>query len=333
MISRTVPAPVLVLGSVVTVQFGQALGKGLFGAAGVAGVVSLRLAFAALLLLLLWRPRWPGRASAGLVAALGAAIAGMHLIYPAIERLPVGVASTVQFLGPLGLALARSRRAADVGWAALAAAGVVLINGPGGVTSVSGVLLALGSGAFMALYLVLNKRAGARSADGSTLAWAVAFAALLALPFGAFGGGTRLLHPGLLAAGAGVALLSAAVPWSLDLAALRRLPERVLAVMVSLEPAAAAIAGIVLLDERLSWTQWAAVGCVSAASAGAVLTGRDARRGTRPAERRDAREDARAGRGRDAAARTAYCREAVRVPARTPPEAEAEGVRACPEDR
>ncbi|WP_433324115.1 EamA family transporter [Spirillospora sp. CA-294931] len=274
MAESEVPAPMLVLGSVVSVQAGQAWGKGLFAAAGPSGVVLLRLVFAALALLVLRRPRPPGRDALGLVAALGTAIAGMQLIYPAMERLPVGVASTVQFLGPLTLALIMARRAADLVWAALAGTGVVLISSPVGVPlPATGIALALGSGVCMAAYLVLVKRAGAR--DGSLLPWAVLFAAVLSLPL-VLVAGTVLLRPGVLLAGLGVALVSAALPWSLDQAALRRLPERVVAVMVSLEPAAGAAAGLVLLGERLSWPQWVAIACVSVASAGAALSGRAA---------------------------------------------------------
>lgn len=135
-----------------------------------------------------------------------------------------------------------------------------------------GVAFALTSGAFMATYLVLNKRAGARRADGSDLTWAVVFAAVLVLPLGPAFDGRALFRGDVLLAGAGTALVSAVVPWSLDQAALRRLPERVVAVMVSLEPAAGAVAGLLVLGEHLSSPQWFAVACVSAASAGAVVT-------------------------------------------------------------
>ncbi|MCP9983129.1 EamA family transporter [Actinomadura madurae] len=149
-VSRRVPAPLLILGSVVSIQAGQACGKAMFGLAGAPGVVVLRLAFAALVLLAR-RPPLPRRDSLGLIAALGTAIAGMQLIYPAIERLPVGVASTLQFLGPLTLALVRARRPADLVWAALAGTGVVLLYGPSGSpVPLAGAAFALASGACMA---------------------------------------------------------------------------------------------------------------------------------------------------------------------------------------
>ncbi|WP_344595873.1 EamA family transporter [Actinomadura vinacea] len=274
--ARLVPAPLLVLGSVLAVQTGQALGKTMFAEVGALGVVTLRLAFAAAILLVLWRPRPPRRDALPLIGFLGAAIAGMQFIYPAMERLPVGIASTVQFLGPLTLALAGARRAADLLWTALAALGVVLIYRPGdgaeAAPSAAGVAFALASGGFMAAYLVLNKRVGARGADGAELTWAVVFAALITLPLGPATAGTALLGGEVLLAGAATALVSAVLPWSLDQAALRRLPERVVAVMVSLEPAAGAMAGLMLLDERLAWPQWFAIGCVSVASAGVAVS-------------------------------------------------------------
>ncbi|WUI04027.1 EamA family transporter [Spirillospora sp. NBC_00431] len=281
---RRVPALALVLGSVVSVQAGMACGKGLFATVGPAGVVALRLGFAALVLLLLWRPRPPRGESFGLVAALGTAIAGMHLIFPAMERLPVGVASALQYLGPLTLALLRARRRRDLLWAAVAGAGVLLLHGPaGGSLSLSGAAFALGSGACMAAYLVLNKRAGASAADGAPLAWAVAFAALLTLPLAPLAG-RELTRPGPLAAGLGIAVLSAVIPWSLDMAALRRLPDGVVAVLVSLEPAAGAVAGLVLLGEHLTWTGWTAIGCVCIACAGASLGAWDGNSRWRPAK-------------------------------------------------
>ncbi|GGV27803.1 hypothetical protein GCM10010182_58350 [Actinomadura cremea] len=177
--------------------------------------------------------------------------------------------------GPLTLALVRARRSADLLWAALAGTGVLLIYRPfGDPVSASGVAFAPGSGACMAAYLVLNKRAG--TVDGAPLAWGVAVAALLALPPAPLADGA-VLRPGVLAAGLGVALLSAVVPWSLDQAAPRRMPEQAVAVMVSLEPAAAALAGLVLLGERLDPAAWLAVGCVSAASAGAAFSHRRSR--------------------------------------------------------
>ncbi len=266
-------APLLVVGSVISVQTGQAFGKQMFAITDPAGVVALRLGFAAVILALLWRPRLPaGRGSLGLIVALGTAIAGMNLIYPALTRLPLGVAATLQFLGPFTVALAGSRRLRDLPWAALAGLGVFLFYGPGELSSLTGVALALLSGAAMGGYVVLNKRAGARTRDGSFLTWAVIWAALICLPIGIVNTGESLLRPQVLATGAGMAALSAVVPYSLDLAALRRLPSRVVAVLESLEPVAAGMAGLLLLGEQLHTSQWLAIGCITAASIGATLT-------------------------------------------------------------
>jgi threonine/homoserine efflux transporter RhtA len=274
------PATLLVLGSVVSVQVGQAVGKQMFAVLEPAGVVTVRLGLAALVLLAFWRPRLPTDArSIGLVVAFGTAIAGMNLVYPAMQHLPLGVATSLQLLGPLAVAVAGSRRPLDVGWALLACAGVLLICRPtdGGALPVTGVLLALGSGASMGLYLLLSRRAGAASGTGSTLALAVAWAAVVSLPFGIPASGGAVLDPHVLAVGLGVAVLSAVLPYSLDLAALRRLPPRTVGVLESLEPVVGALAGLVLLAEVLGTAQWLAVGCVTAASAGAVATARTAR--------------------------------------------------------
>jgi threonine/homoserine efflux transporter RhtA len=264
-------APLLVLGSVVSVQVGQAVGKQAFDLLEPAGVVTLRLGLAALVLLAVLRPRPPADArELGLVVAFGTAIAGMNLVYPALRHLPLGVATSLQLLGPLAVALAGSRRPLHAAWALLAGAGVFLITDGGGHLPLTAVLLALGSGAAMGGYLLLSSRAG--TAAPGTLALAVAWAAVVTLPFGVGASGTALLRPHVLLVGLAVALLSAVLPYSLDLAALRRLPPRTVGVMESLEPVVGALAGGALLAEVLAARQWIAVGCITAASAGAVFT-------------------------------------------------------------
>lgn len=273
-----VPAPGLVLLSVVGIQAGHACGKMLFDVAGPAGVVAMRVGFTALVLLAVCRPRLPrdGR-TAALVVGFGLALAGVNTIYLAMATLPIGAAVTIQFLGPLTLALAGSRRIADLVWALLAGTGVYLFFGTGpDDLSVGGVLLALVSGACWAAYIVLNKRAGARAADGSLLALATAVAALLVVPVGLVDAGPVLFQPGVLAAGLGVALLSAIVPYLLDLRALRRMSARAFGVLMSLEPVLGGLAGLALLDEQLRATQWLAIACVSIASVG-VVTRKDQR--------------------------------------------------------
>ncbi|PXY31674.1 EamA family transporter [Prauserella muralis] len=271
-------APVLVLGSVVSVQLGQALGKGLFSALSPSGVVALRLGIAAAALVALHRPRLPCTPRGALPAlGFGTAIAGMNLIYPALARLPLGTAVSVQLLGPIALALLCSRRLADAAFAALAACGVWLFHGPGGAPPFDGLLFALASGTAMAAYLLLSRNAGRAEAPAATLTLAVCWAALLWLPAGIAVDGATLYRPAVLLTGATVAVLSAVIPYSLDLAALRRLPPRTVGILESLEPAVAGIAGVVVLAEVLSAPQWAAIGCVCAAGAGAVATEQGAR--------------------------------------------------------
>jgi threonine/homoserine efflux transporter RhtA len=269
---RKVPAPALMLGSVLSLQFGQALGKQLAGEVGASGAVTLRLGLAAVLLMLLYRPALPrGRREVALVLAFGTAIAGMNLIYPALLLLPLGLASALQLLGPITVAVLTSRRRRDVAFAVLAGCGVCLFHVPHGAgSSLPGVLLALAAGASMAAYLLLSKKAGARSTGGGPLALAVTWAAVLTLPLGAVGPGPELLAPRVLLLGTALAVLSAVIPYSLELAALRRLPVRTVSVLTSLEPASAGLAGVLLLGEDLALVQWAALACVGAASAGVV---------------------------------------------------------------
>ncbi|GAA2424090.1 EamA family transporter [Streptomyces macrosporus] len=277
-LSHRVPAPVLVLGSVFSLQLGQALGKHLFGSVGPMGVVALRLGFSAVLLCSLWRPRLPaGRRDRLVVVAFGTAIAGMNVIYLALRHLPLGMAVALQLLGPLAVALLLSRRARDLLWGLLAGAGLFLFTGPSfagaaGSPSPAGVAFALVGAVAMGAYLLLSRRAGRLAADGSPLALAVAWAALLWVPVGVAESGARLARPHVLLLGFAVAVLSAAGPYTLELVALRRLPPRVVGVLQNLEPVVAGLAGLVVLGEVLSPVQWAAVGCVTAASVGAVVT-------------------------------------------------------------
>jgi threonine/homoserine efflux transporter RhtA len=267
-------APLLVLCSVLSIQFGQAAGKQLFGPVGPFGVVVLRLGIAAVVLLLLHRPALPRRrADLALILGFGTAIAGMNVIYLALRYLPLGLATALQLLGPIALALLTSRRVLDLALGLLAGFGIWLFHAPGDApASPAGVVLALMSGVAMASYLLLSKRAGARMSGGAPLALAVTWAALLALPFGFAESGTALLAPTTLLHGALVAVLSAVLPYSFELAALRRLPPRTVGVLQSLEPAAAGLAGTLLLHEVLGAPQWLALACVGLASGGTVVT-------------------------------------------------------------
>jgi inner membrane transporter RhtA len=269
-----IPPTTLVLGAIVSVQCGAAIAKSLFDDAGPAGTVLLRVGFAALVLWLLWRPRPAehGRADLRLAALFGVTLAGMNLsFYEALDRIPLGVAVTLEFVGPLGVAVAGSRRALDVAWVVLAAAGILLLADlGGGSVDTTGVALALLAGAFWAAYILVNERVGRAFAGGGGLALAMAVATVLLLPVGVAGGGDALLDPRVLAIGAAVAMLSSAIPYSLELEALRRIPAGVFGVLMSLEPAVAALAGLAILGEVLGLREWAGIALIVAASAGAA---------------------------------------------------------------
>ena len=271
-----VPAPLYVIAGVASTQVGGAIAKTLFDDLGPTGTVVLRTLFAALALALLWRPRIAGHTRRDLVlaAAFGVVLAGMNLsFYEALDRIPLGIAVTIEFAGPLAVAVGGSRRALDLVWVVLAAAGILLLARGGGDVNAAGVAFALLAGVFWGAYILLSARVGRVFPGGSGLTLAMAIAALLLLPVGIPGGGSSLLDPGLLAAGAGVALLSSVVPYSLELAALRRLPTRVLGILLSVEPAMAALAGFVILGEGLRPRDAVAIALVATASAGASLTG------------------------------------------------------------
>ncbi|MEA2443247.1 MAG: inner rane transporter RhtA [Thermoleophilales bacterium] len=258
-------------------QCGSAIAKTLFDDAGPGGVVALRIVFAALVLMLLWRPlvRGHSRADWVLVGLFGITLAGMNLcFYESLSRIPLGIAVTIEFCGPLGVAVAGSRRLLDGLWVVMAAGGIVLLAEGGGGVALAGILFALAAAAFWAAYILLSVRAGKAFPGGSGLALAMVCAAALVLPFGAIESGSDLLVPSVLAAGLGVALLSSAIPYSLELEALRRMPARVFGIFMSLEPAMAALAGFVILGESLSARQVVAIAAVAAASAGASLSSR-----------------------------------------------------------
>jgi inner membrane transporter RhtA len=273
MARRAVPAPTLVLGAAVSVQGGAALAKSLFGAVGPPGVVLLRLLFGGVAVWTIGRARVRGRSRAELAwaVALGVALAAMNLsFYESLQRLPLGIAVTVEFVGPLALAIAGSRRAVDVLWVALAGGGIALLAEARGTVHPLGIVFAAIAGGFWAIYIVVGTRAGRAWRGTGALSPALAVGTLLAAPWGAVSGGGDLLDPKLLAEGAGVGLLSSAVPYSLELEAMRRLPTHVFGVLMSLEPAVAALAGFVFLGERLHTRALVAIALVVVASAGAA---------------------------------------------------------------
>nr|WSX51249.1 EamA family transporter [Streptomyces sp. NBC_00974] len=276
----------LVVTAGVSVQFGAALAVMIMPRTGAAGVVTLRLAAAALVLLLLCRPKVRGysRADWTTVVWFGVTMAGMNgLFYQAIDRIPLGPAVTLEVLGPLVLSVVVSRRLMNLLWAGLALAGVVLLSthGGGGFGGLDplGAAYALGAGVMWAAYIVFSARTGRRFPQADGLALAMAVAAVLSLPLGVIEAGSALLLPSTLALGLGVAVLSSVLPYTLELLALRRLPAPTFAILMSLEPAIAAAAGFLVLNQALSALDAAAIALVIAASMGAV---RSQTRRTRP---------------------------------------------------
>lgn len=274
-----IPPLPAVLGGILSVQAGAALAKGLFPALGPAGTVGLRIAFSVLILFAAFRPRL-GRLNAAqwrAVIPYGVVLGIMNLLfYFSLDRIPLGLAVTVEFAGPLAVAVFGSRKAVDVLWVVLAGAGIALITpwtGGGGVDPV-GVALAAAAGVCWAAYIVLGGRLSHLLPGGEAVAVGMLVAAVVALPIAGAMGGFAHLTVGLLAAGMGVALLSSAIPYTLEMIALRALPARTFGILMSLEPAVAAIVGLVILHELLTPTQWLAVVLVIAASAGSTLTSR-----------------------------------------------------------
>lgn len=273
--------PVLsVLGSVLSVQFGAAFGSTLFDTVGASGAVALRLTVAALILGILVRPRWrrwtrPQREG---IIALGLALAVMNsAFYEALARLPLGTTVTIEFLGPLTLAAVLSRRLRDGVWVVAALAGVLMLGlrdtGTEALDAV-GVAFALTAGAAWAGYIIAGSHLAATVPSADGLAGASIVAAVLTLPLGVISGGTALFDPRTLAVGAAVALLSSVIPYTLELRALQVMSKKVFAILIALEPAAATLAGVLVLGQVLGLQTLAAIALVVAAGIGSVLSNR-----------------------------------------------------------
>jgi inner membrane transporter RhtA len=262
-------------GSLVAQNLGAAIAKSLFPVVGVEGMTALRIGLSAVLLLAFWRPwRLPlARRDIGNVVIYGAMLGGMNLcIYHAFGRIPIGIATAIETTGPLVVVLAASRRVLDVAWVVLALAGLALLM-PRADAPLDpiGLLFAFGAAASWALYIVFGKRVS-RLASGQAVSLGMLVAALYAVPIGVVHAGAAMLVPTTLLAGLGVALLSSAVPYSLEMAALRRMPRHVFGILVSATPAVGAACGALVLGERLGALQWLAIACIIGASAGGAAT-------------------------------------------------------------
>jgi inner membrane transporter RhtA len=270
---RSLAAPALVIGAVISVQCGSAAATTLFDQVGPAGAVLYRLLFAAIVLLAIWRPRLMEAGRDGLLLAItfGVTLAGMNLcFYESLDRIDLGIAVTFEFVGPLLVGLLGSRRPLDLAWVACAAAGVLLLTRPSGSASAAGIGFALLAGAFWAAYILLNARIGRVFPGGRGLALAMAVAAVLMVVPGTAAAGGDLLDPGAAAVGAATAVLSSVIPYSLELEALRRIAVGTFGVLMSLEPAVAALIGLIALDQGLATIDVLGIALVVVASAGVL---------------------------------------------------------------
>ncbi|MEV0386126.1 EamA family transporter [Nonomuraea sp. NPDC050643] len=275
----SIPPSGLVLLAIFSVQLGAGFAKELFATLPPSAVVFLRIAAGALIMGAFVRPRLKGLTWRDWAVAVGfgATLAVMNLVfYEALARLPMGIAVAIEFLGPLGVAVAASRRRLDLLWVGLAAAGVVLLAPWGDSASVSwaGIGFAMLAAAGWAAYILLSAAAGRRFPGTTGLSIAMIVSAVVIAPIGVTTGGADLLQPELLLIGLGVGLLSSVIPYSLELKALRRMPKHVFGILMSLEPAAAAMVGLVVLSEFLQVQQWAAIICIVAASLGSTRAAR-----------------------------------------------------------
>jgi inner membrane transporter RhtA len=262
-------------------QLGATMAKGLFPTVGASGTAALRLALSAIILLAVWRP-WRLRLRPNEIRVIliyGLALGWMNFFfYLSLRYIPLGIAVALEFAGPLALAMAASRRAVDFVWILMAGLGLLALL-PLGLGSAQldmvGVGCGLAAGACWALYIHFGRKAGAAH-GGQTTALGMTIGAIVIVPIGAAQAGMQMLSPAILPAALGVALLSSAIPYSLEMLAMPRLPTRTVGVLMSLDPALGAVAGLLFLGESLSWIQWAAIVCIMAASAGSAATGRDA---------------------------------------------------------
>ena len=275
--------------SIISLCTGTSFAKSLFSEVGAIGTTTFRIFFSACILWLIWRPwRIPvTRSDLATIVPYGICIVGMNLpFYLSLQTLPVGIALAIEFTGPLGLAVYKSRTRFDFLWIALAILGLYLLLWPGAdseeliALDPAGVIYALIAGLFWAAYIIFGQRAR-RVHPGHVTAYGLTIAAMIILPFGLISGGAAMFNPNLLLFGFGIAVLSSAIPYSLEVFALRILPAKTFSIMLSLEPAVGALAGIIILGEVIESKQWVAILLVVCASVGCTATAvRDQRKDT-----------------------------------------------------
>jgi len=270
-----IPPVWLVVWGIISVQVGAAIAKDLFHLVPPTALVWLRLFTSAIILLIMARPRLPGHSRRDWLIVLGFGVSLMTMnwaIYQSFARIPLGIAVTIEFLGPLAVAVIGSRRLRDLIWVLLAATGVALLGASRATLSLAGVGFALLAGLGWACYILLSAQTGRRWPGLTGLALASMVGAIALAPPAILDAGSRLLNPTVLALGVAVGLLSSVIPYSFELMALRRIPPRVFSILMSLEPAAAALAAMIVLGEILTLIQWLAMACVVIASIGATST-------------------------------------------------------------
>lgn len=270
-----IPAVWLVISGIVSVQVGAAIAKGLFDLVPPTAMVWLRLITSAVILLLVARPRLTGHSGRDWLIVLGFGVSLLVMnwaIYQSFARIPLGIAVTIEFLGPLTVAVIGSRRLTDLIWVALAGMGVALLGLSRATLTLAGVGFALLAALGWAFYILLSAQTGRRWPGISGIAIASMVGAIVLAPPAIVEAGSQMLNPTILALGFAIGLLSSVIPYSFELIALRRIPPRVFSILMSLEPAAAALAAMIVLGEFLRLVQWLAMGCVVVASIGATRT-------------------------------------------------------------
>lgn len=287
--STTLVAVLALIGSMASLCIGTSFAKSLFAAVGAQGTTALRVGFSALILLCVWRPwRMPlSLANARVIALYGAALGATNLLfYMSLRTVPLGLAIAIEFTGPLAVAISSSRRAIDFLWIGFAVAGLLLLLPLGqnvATLDPAGIGYALAASVGWALYIVFGQMAG-NAHGGQATSLGLTMAALVVFPFGLAHAGTAMFSPSLLLAGLAVGLLSSAIPYSLEMVALKRLPRRTFGILLSMEPAMGALAGLVFLHETLNARQWLAIASIIAASVGCTVTAGKRKPATAPAE-------------------------------------------------